>query len=53
MGRKFKFVFIATRKGEKIGRVMRYSKLADAREAVKGFRKRGYSVSKIAKTSKL
>lgn len=53
MGRKFKFVFIATPKGEKIGRVVAHLKLADAREARKQYRQRGYNVSKIAKTSKV
>lgn len=53
MGRKFEFVFVVSKKGAKTGRMMKYPKLAKAEEARKDFKKRGWVVSGIAKTSKL
>ena len=53
MGRKFEFVFAVTRKGKKIGRMMKYPNLAAAREARNDLKKRGWRVSEIIKTSKL
>ncbi len=53
MARKYKFAFIVAKRGEKVGIVKAYSKLDKARKMATDFRKRGYRVSQIAKTSKL
>ena len=52
MTRKFKFVFVASKEGEKVGRLAKRDTLEEARSYRKHLRSQGFRVSRIAKTSK-
>ena len=52
MSYKMQWIFIRTKKGEGIGRIMSYSTLRNAVEGRQLYRKQGYNCSKIAKKKK-
>lgn len=52
MGYKMEWIFIRTRKDAKVGRIMTYAKLDNAKKARADYAKAGYRVSEIGKWKK-
>lgn len=53
MARKFKFVFVASKRGDALGRLVKLSTLERARESRARYKLHGWTVSRISKTSKV